>query len=143
MFRVLKPGGRVGVTVWSTAENAAAIHVIVGPMLEFAEPDESGYLPTPYELGGPREMVDILQRLGFESAREKRMRGTWVGESPEKYLEMLLEGTPLGHSLREEDPPVQEKILEKCRKNVQAFKKPDGGVEIPLECVVVVAGKPK
>ena len=32
--RVLKPQGRIGATVWSTAEKAAALHVIVGPMLD-------------------------------------------------------------------------------------------------------------
>src|SRR6266513_2288981 len=46
-YRVLAPKGRIGVAIWSTAERASAIHAVVGPMLEFAEPDETGYLPTP------------------------------------------------------------------------------------------------
>ncbi|MGI0149996.1 MAG: class I SAM-dependent methyltransferase, partial [Thermoplasmata archaeon] len=37
--RVLAPRGRIGVTVWSTAEKATAIDSVVGPTLEFAEPD--------------------------------------------------------------------------------------------------------
>src|SRR5205807_1228367 len=41
-LRVLVPRGRIGVAVWSTAEKASAIHAVVGPMLEFAEPDEKG-----------------------------------------------------------------------------------------------------
>src|SRR6266550_2963312 len=45
-YRVLAPKGRIGVAIWSTAERASAIHAVVGPMLEFAEPDETGYLPT-------------------------------------------------------------------------------------------------
>src|SRR5208337_4251934 len=52
IVRVLKPGGRAGFTVWSKGEHAPALDVIIAPMLEYAEPDESGYLPTPYELGG-------------------------------------------------------------------------------------------
>src|SRR5207247_10357552 len=56
-LRVLVPRGRIGVAVWSPAEEASAIHAVVGPMLEFAEPDDTGSLPTPYELGGRGAMV--------------------------------------------------------------------------------------
>ncbi|MEK6988136.1 MAG: methyltransferase domain-containing protein, partial [Candidatus Thermoplasmatota archaeon] len=76
--RVLKPKGRIGVSVWSTAEKSQAIHVLVGPMLEFAEPDESGYLPTPYELGGPGEMVKFLGAAGFQDAEEERRSHMFV-----------------------------------------------------------------
>src|SRR5206468_4755450 len=69
-LRVLAPRGRIGVAVWSTAEKASAIHVVVGPMLEFAEPDETGYLPTPYELGGPGEMVKMFDDAGFQVPME-------------------------------------------------------------------------
>jgi ubiquinone/menaquinone biosynthesis C-methylase UbiE len=55
-FRALKPGGR-SVTVWSTGDKVPALHAIVGPMLEHAAPDETGYLPTPYELGGPGDVL--------------------------------------------------------------------------------------
>src|SRR5947199_4251797 len=45
--RVLAPKGRIGAAIWSRAEKASAIHGVVGPVLEFAEPDQTGDLPTP------------------------------------------------------------------------------------------------
>ena len=54
---------------------------------------------------------------------------------------MLLEGTPLGHSLSEEDKDVQQEILEKTRANITRYATSDG-VRIPAECVIVVASKP-
>src|SRR5947209_19710111 len=51
--RVLRPRGRIGIVVWSTAERATAINAVVAPTLEFAEPDETGYRPTPFDRGGP------------------------------------------------------------------------------------------
>src|SRR3989454_3247917 len=56
-YRVLRSKGRIGVAVWSTADKATAIDAVVGPMLEFTEPDETGYRPTPFELGGPGELA--------------------------------------------------------------------------------------
>src|SRR3990172_1460588 len=78
IFRVLKPGARAGFTVWSTGDKAPAIDVIIAPMMEHAEPDENGYLPTPYELGGPGELTGMLEKIGFEKANENRMSGHWV-----------------------------------------------------------------
>jgi len=78
--RVLRPKGRIGIVVWSTAENATAINAVVAPMLEFAEPDETGYRPTPFEFGGPGELTTLLADAGFTektntsrfSSRERR-----------------------------------------------------------------------
>lgn len=136
--RVLKPGGRLGVTVWSTGDKVPAIHAIIGPMLEHAEPDETGYLPTPYEMGGPGEMVAFLEKAGFRDARERRVTHPWEFRDEEDYLGFVLKGTPIGHSLSEEEPEVQEEVLRKARENLRAWKTPKG-LALPAECVVVTA----
>lgn len=138
--RVLGPKGRIGVTVWSTAEKATAIHAVVGPMLEFAEPDETGYLPTPYELGGPGEMVKLFEGEGFHEAKEERKTHIMAFQDEDQYIESFVEGTPLGHSIREEDPPVQKKILARTRENLRQWRTRKG-IEIPCECVIVTARK--
>jgi hypothetical protein len=109
-------------------------------MLEFAEPDETGYLPTPYELGGPGEMVRFLQDAGFTEAREDKRTHMFVAPNADEYLNLLLKATPLGHSLKEEEPPVQERILQKTRENLKAWTTRNG-IAIPCECVIVTARK--
>lgn len=141
ILRVVKPGGRVGLTVWATGDRAPALHVLVGPMLEHAEPDENGYLPTPYELGGPGELAAMLRQVGFADTEESRVTGAWRAESPEAYLRTVLDGSPLGHSLKEEEPAVQEAVARKALENIRRWRS-NGGVEIPAECVIVTARKP-
>lgn len=138
--RVLRPGGRIVVAVWGTAEKVPGLHALVGPMLEYAEPDETGYLPTPYELGGPGEMAALLETVGFHDAREERRTHDFVVASEDEYLEAMLQGTPMGHSVREEDPAIQAKILAKTRQNLQRWRTPRG-FELPCECVIVHATK--
>ncbi|TLZ55002.1 MAG: class I SAM-dependent methyltransferase [Methanobacteriota archaeon] len=138
--RVLAPKGRIGVTVWSTAEKASAIHAVVGPMLEFAEPDETGYLPTPYELGGPGEMMKLFEDAGFHEAKEERKTHAMTYKNENEYVDVFVEGTPLGHSIREEDPLVQKKILARTRENLRQWRTRKG-IEIPCECVIVTARK--
>jgi ubiquinone/menaquinone biosynthesis C-methylase UbiE len=139
-FRVLAPRGRLGATVWSSAEKASAIHAVVGPMLEFAEPDETGYLPTPYELGGSGELLKLFEAAGFHEGKEERKTHVMVYKDADEYFNVFVEGTPLGHSIREEDPPVQKKIIARTRENLRQWRT-RRGLEIPCECVIVTARK--
>lgn len=141
VFRVLKPGGRAGFTVWSKGNRAPALDVIIAPMLEYAEPDESGYIPTPYELGGEGELVKMLEEIGFVSATESRVTSHYVADNVEEYLNTFIQGSPIGHSLREENQDVQKKVIEKAKKNIARFYQPGRGVAIPGECVIVSASK--
>ncbi len=138
--RVLNPRGRIGATVWSTADKAIALHAVVGPMLEFSEPDETGYLPTPYELGGPGEMTKLLEDAGFHDAKEERKVHTMSFKNEDEYIDVLVRGTPLGHSIAEEEPLVQKKILANTRENLRPWRT-RRGIEMPCECVLVTARK--
>ena len=138
--RVLRAEGRICASVWSTGDRVPFLHAIIGPMLEHAEPDESGYLPTPYETGGPGEMVAFLEAAGFRNGAEERVEHTVRLRSAEEYLDLLLKGTPIGHSLSEEDAAVQAEVLRKTRENLGRWKV-DGGYALPAECVIVRAYK--
>jgi hypothetical protein len=109
-------------------------------MLEHAEPDESGYLPTPYETGGPGEMVTFLERAGFTGGKEERVRHTVRYAGPDDYLSSILKATPIGHSLSEETPEVQAEVLRKTRENLRQWQSAEG-LEVPAECVIVTAFK--
>ena len=140
-LRVLRPHGRIAVSVWSTGDKVPWIHAIIGPMLDHAEPDETGYIPTPYETGGPGEMVTFLESAGFQNAVEERREYALKFENEEAYLHSLLKATPIGHSLSEEPEDVQKEVLRKTRENLARWKTPEG-LSIPGEGVIVVARKP-
>ena len=139
-YRVLRPKGRTGVVVWSTADKATAIDAIIGPMLEFAEPDETGQQSTPFEFGGPGELAKLLADAGFGETQEERRTHTMAFKDEDEYIEIMVESTPLGHSIKEEDPPVQKKILAKTRANLRKWKSRKG-ILIPCEGVIVTATK--
>ena len=70
------------------------------------------------------------------------MAGEFTAESVDGYWSFLNRATPLGHSQLEEDPETQETIERKTRANIAAYRRPDGSVHIPTECVIVTARKP-
>lgn len=136
--RVLKPGGRIAVGIWSTGDKVPFLDAIVAPMLAHAEPDENGYIPTPYETGAPGQMVQLLTDCGFRDASESHVSHRFSFSSPAEYLDVLLRGTPLGHSLGEEAPEVQAQVLRDTRANLERYRTADG-IVLPAECVFVTA----
>jgi enediyne biosynthesis protein CalE5 len=138
--KILRKGGELGVAVWSTGDKVPAMHVLVEPMMENVTPDETGYIPTPYELGGPGELVQLFLNSGFESATEDRITKILHVRDSEDYFELFLKGTPLGHSLSEEEEGVQKEILRKTKLNLEKWKT-DNGFAIPAEVVIVIARK--
>ncbi|HEV8049852.1 MAG TPA: methyltransferase domain-containing protein [Thermoplasmata archaeon] len=140
-YRVIRRGGRIAVSVWGTANRVPWIHAIIGPMLEHAEPDETGYIPTPYETGGPGEMTAFLEAAGFRDAKEERRRYALTFADEAAYFQAILKATPIGHSLSEEPEAVQKEVLQKARGNLRPWKTSDG-LSIPGEAVVVIAHKP-
>jgi ubiquinone/menaquinone biosynthesis C-methylase UbiE len=139
-YRVLKGGGRIAVGVWSTGDQVPFLHAIIGPMLEHAEPDEAGYIPTPYEIGGPGEMTAFLRAAGFRDPTEERVRHSMTFKDADHYLRAILDGTPIGHSLREESAEVQQEVIRKTRAHLAQWET-KGGLSIPAESVLVIAHK--
>src|SRR5207249_6801176 len=71
---------------------------------------------------------------------EDRKTHTMSFKDADDYIETFVEGTPLGHSIREEDPDVQGKILARTRENLREWRTRNG-IRIPCECVIVTARK--
>lgn len=141
MRKALRPGGRVVLSVWGPGERNEHIHALIGPMLEYAEPDETGYLPTPYETGGEGELVRVLDERGFTDAREERVKHETLWRDEKTYLDSILSGTPIGHSLREEEPDVQKEVLRKAHEFLATRKTPRG-IALAAEAVIVSAKRP-
>ena len=135
--RVLAPGGRIALAVWSAGGRVPLLDVIFDPLLAHAEPDESGYLPTPFELGGDGELRRFLESAGFDRVEESRVRQTVRFPDPDSYLRTVLEGTPIGHSLSEESAEVQAEVVRETRTRLEAWRTTDG-LALPSECVVAV-----
>jgi hypothetical protein len=109
-------------------------------MLKHAEPDETGYLPTPYELGGAGQMSAFLRRAGFRNSRERRVTHLAHFADAEDYFRSLTRSTPIGHSLSEESAPVQAQVRRETRRNLRRWTT-TSGIELPGEAVVVTAVK--
>jgi ubiquinone/menaquinone biosynthesis C-methylase UbiE len=140
-FRVLRPGGRAVASIWGPGESCPLLDAIVGPMLRHAEPDEDGYLPSPYEMGDPGQLVAFFRAAGFVRATEHRVTYTTHFRDATDYFESITRSTPIGHSFREESRKVRTEVRREMERFLRDWTGPSG-IDLPSEAVIVRARKP-
>jgi SAM-dependent methyltransferase len=91
MRRVLRPGGRLGGVVWSTAEHVPCFHPsrIIG---RIAPSPENDNLPTPLALGAPGLIEGMVAEAGFNQVASERRTVESVIPDPETYWQQLVQG---------------------------------------------------
>jgi ubiquinone/menaquinone biosynthesis C-methylase UbiE len=84
--RVLRPGGRLVLTVWAEeAANAWLAAAMRALMEELGAPEPEEGMPGPFALGSAQRLEEILSAAGFESVEVERVQMIEPHESPESW----------------------------------------------------------
>ena len=142
-YRVLRPGGRIGFTVWATPEAAIGFQI----MLEAIETHGTPNVPLPegppfFRFSDPAESERTLQAIGFTNLSITEVQQTWRLPSPDDLFVAFHEGTArTGGLLRAQSRVALDNIRAAVIKAAVAYEK-DGSVEIPMPAILASARKP-
>ena len=137
--RVLKPGGRLGSSVWVKPEDnpwtTIAMQAIAAETtLPPADPDR----PNMYRCAAPRYVGDLYQAAGLRDVAEWDVGIVLVTESPAQYWEMISEHVSLAAAaLQQVDEPARARIARAVVAEAAEYEQ-DGKVRIPglARCIV-------
>ncbi len=139
MRRVLRPSGRIGVTVWSVPEKVGIFLVsrIVGPALP---PSAGEAPPSPMSMGAPGLIESLVIEAGFREIVTDRV--TLFHEIADPETEWLAWRddftTPDGGGLASLPESEQKRLHDEVIAALERFR--DGDVvRVPSEAIVVTA----
>ena len=141
--RVLRPGGRVGFTVWATPETAIGFQIMLQAIETHGDPDvQLPEGPPFFRFSDPDESERTLRTIGYTNPSITKVQQTWRLPSPNDLFVAFYEGTArTGGQLRAQSSEALDAIRAAVIKAASVYTK-DGSVEIPMPAILTSAQKP-
>jgi hypothetical protein len=139
MHRVLRPNGRLGVVVWSTADRVP-LHAPARMVSEFMPPPaEERDLPGPLALGEPGLIEGIVSEAGFSQITVERRVVERVIEDPVAYWQQIVErgGDQLAAAIA--DRPADAERLRRRMTELLETHRDRQVIRLPGEAILVAA----
>ena len=142
-LRVLRPSGRLGVTVFSTLERNGFLATPIAAVSRWAKPNASAKgtpeSPGPFSLGAPGQLEEMFARTGFIDVKSRLVsssfRARTVDEMMRFYREVL---TGLVSDVPEAE---KERAWTEIAQSLSKYVRP-GSAGAPIELLVVTGRKP-
>ena len=142
-FRVLKSGGRIAFTVWSTPDRALGFGFVLKAVETY------GRLDVPLPPGPPfarfsdwSECERTLRAIGFIEPRVVEVSQTLHTRAPETAFHMMLHGgVRMGSLLKLQTPEARASIEKSVLEDCAPYRNGDD-IRVPLPCVLASAKKP-
>lgn len=142
--RVLRPGAKVGFTVWDTPDKAVGFGLILQAVEAHGRTDV-GLPPGPplFRFSDARESERTLLESGFAAPTVTTVPQVWRWPTADLFFEAMYQGTVRTHALlHAQSPEALAAIRAVVIDGAQAYRTADGGVEIPMPAVLSSATKP-
>lgn len=143
MRRVLRPGGRIGVVVWSTADRVPCLAIFqrhLAPVLPEVPPEQQ--LPTPLSLGDPGLIERLVAAAGFRDVAAERQTQDFIIESAEAAWRERVEEGPLNvrEAVGRLGPEQRAHLRNAIATELHGYQR-DGKIKLPGESICVTALK--
>jgi ubiquinone/menaquinone biosynthesis C-methylase UbiE len=142
-FRVLRSGGKLGFTVWSTPDRAAGFGFVLKAVEQY------GRLDVPLPPGPPfarfsdgKECERALRAVGFIETRIAEVSQTLHTRAPETAFHMMLHGgVRMGAMLKAQTPQALASIEQSVLEDCAPYRNGDD-IRVPMPCLLASAKKP-
>jgi len=142
MFRVLKPGGKIAIAVWSVPEKNFWVTAIGGTINRNMElPPPAPEAPGMFRCSRPGFMMDIFSQAGFKHISEKEVIGKLNCRAAEVYWNMMTEiAAPFVAALSYANDAMKEKIKHAVFTLINE-RYPEGNVIIDGDALIIYGEK--
>ena len=140
MRRVLVPGGRVAIAVWSAQSKVNTLGIVRRVLKRYDAFHPPSGAPDFFCFGKAGAVERALQATGFRQVRTERMTVEWVFKGPDEFWDSMKRGPSLRRALAKVAPAVRRAVKEDVFRALEKFRR-RGKLRIPNEAVLALGVK--
>ena len=133
MWRVLAPGGCLGVAVWS---DSAGYDALADMARRQVSDEVAATLVAPFSLGDDVALLDLFRAAGIEDASLDSRDGWARFASIDEFVRIEVKGWVLADTL---DETGYNALLSEARQGLRHFCNGDGEIAMPMNAHIVTA----
>lgn len=144
MLRVVRPGGRVAITVWDSRTPNNGFGLVYGAVRAHGNMN----VPLPhgadfFQFSTPEKMRAALEEIGFIGVAAKELHQAWHVKSPAQVFDAIRTGTVRARALlAAQSEAAMPAIRRWFDETVGAMGSPDKGYDVPLPAIIGSGAKP-
>lgn len=143
MYRVLKPGGRVAVSVWEPPNPNNGFGLLYGAIKANADMGvDLPHGPDFFQFSDPTKLTNALQEIGFSKPSVNTVSQTWEFKDPHGLFTGIMEGAVRARGLiAAQTATVQETISDTVAAGMDGYGSPEGIYRVPMPALIGSAVK--
>lgn len=140
MNRVLKPSGKIAISVWNIPEKNFWVTAIMGTIKKHIDiPENPSGAPGMFRCCKPGLMKEIFEKAGFKNISEQEVTSSLNCGTLDRYWSMMTEiGAPIVTALSKADNHLKEQIKNEVFEIV-AQKYPGNNLQLDASAIVITA----
>ena len=139
-YRVLVPGGRVAVAVWSAQSKVNTLGIVREVLVRHRAFTPPPGAPDFFRFGKAGAIERALKTAGFRDIRSRRMTIEWVFADANDFWNAMKQGPSIKRALVGLSPALRRRIKEEVARRLERFRRRNA-LRIPNEAVLAVGRK--
>jgi len=140
LFRVVRPGGRVALAVWSVPERVLCPALTLWALERHAAPALEW--PRTYALSAPGRLADGARAAGFAAVAEERYDPGFTFDSIDHFMAMNLTGRFIEKPYQAMSEADRGRFRDDLAASARPHALPDGRIRLAQEAILVTAVRP-
>jgi ubiquinone/menaquinone biosynthesis C-methylase UbiE len=138
MHRVLFPGGRLAVSVWSSIDKSPGFSMLAQALGNHIGQEAAALMRLPFSLPSEGELRSLIERAGFRNVRVHPATKKLIFLSSDEFVERYVGASPLASTVARAENRSQQALLEAMSKALRSYVNLDG-LAFPIETHFVLA----